>query len=291
MRTKLKFKRLQPDEVKIGDIIVIPKKEKGKRNKLHLSPYTMRRHGLMYAKKYRETYKKLFGNPDTTLCIITDVQHKYFRDIDLIKNISNSIVQTKSFKVPIETLCIASSMSYYAARTYLSSIIDIMAELKITEKDLRPLKSKIQTSGLCSLTGIPVPYGYPHNVTLSLKQLYEKVSIHLLNQLNSDYDSMGARLKFLEFLVKQGAYILRPENAETSKYVAMTIYSHANTVESIPSQVDKIVREHIKEIRNEVKDIRKKCTTWKKFYKMYNDPEAIIQALNKVCGIKKESIS
>ena len=63
MGTKLKFKKIQPNEVVIGDIIVIPEEE-GTKNKLHLTPCTMKKHGLNYRLKHRFTYDELFGKSD-----------------------------------------------------------------------------------------------------------------------------------------------------------------------------------------------------------------------------------
>lgn len=290
MGTKLKFKRIQPNEVVAGDIIVIPKEEKGTKNKLHLTPYTMRKHGLKYRIKHRFTYDKLFGESDTTLCVITQVCYKYYKDIELIKNVSNSIKHTGSFKAPIEKVNIIPLISREAAYLYYSPIIDIMVEANISEKDLKPLNSKIEKSDIHYITELPRFFSSEY-YDLSTKNFYEKISMHLINNMDSPYISIPAYLRFLEFIVKQGAYILRPENPETSKHIAMTIYSSTNKIKHTSSQINNKIQEYIKELRQEVKDLRKKYMTWEKFYKMYNNPKAITQALNKVCGIKKESLS
>lgn len=290
MGTKLKFKRIQPNEVVAGDIIVIPKEEKGTKNKLHLTPYTMKKHGLNYRLKHQLTYDELFGKSDTTLCVITQVYNKYYRDIELIKNVSNSVKPTGSFKAPIEKVNIIPLISREAAYLYSNSIMDIMAEANITEKDLKPLNSKIERSDIHCITGLPGLFSSEY-YNLSKKGLYEKINMRLTSNIHSHYISIPAYLRFLEFIVKQGAYILRPENPETSKHIAMTIYSSTNKIKHMSSQINDKVQEYIKELRQEVKDLRKKYVTWEKFYKMYNNPKAITQALNKVCGIKKESLS
>lgn len=290
MGTKLKFKRIQPNEVVAGDIIVIPKEEKGTKNKLHLTPYTMRKHGLKYKIKHQFTYDKLFGGSDTTLCVITQVCYKYYRDIELIKNVSNSIKHTGSFKAPIEKVNIIPLISREAAYLYSSPIIDIMVEANISEKDFKPLNSKIEKNDIHYITELPGLFSSEY-YNLSTKNFYEKISMRLINNMNSPYISIPAYLRFLEFIVKQGAYILRPENPETSKHIAMTIYSSTNKIKHMSSQINNKIQEYIKELRQEVKDLRKKYMTWEKFYKMYNNPKAITQALSKVCGIKKESLS
>ena len=290
MGTKLKFKRIQPNEVVAGDIIVIPKEEKGTKNKLHLTPYTMKKHGLKYRLKHQLTYDELFGKSDTTLCVITQVYNKYYRDIELIKNVSNSVKPTGSFKAPIEKVNIIPLISREAAYLYSNSIMDIMAEANITKKDLKPLNSKIERSNIHCITGLP-GFFCSEYYNLSKKDLYEKINMRLTSNIHSPYISIPAYLRFLEFIVKQGAYILRPENPETLKHIAMTIYSSTNKIKHMSSQINDKVQEYIKELRQEVKDFRKKYVTWEKFYKMYNNPKAITQALNKACGIKKESLS
>ena len=291
MGTKLKFKKIQPNEVVIGDIIVIPEEE-GTKNKLHLTPCTMKKHGLNYRLKHRFTYDELFGKSDTTLGVITQVYNKYYRDIELIKNVSNSVKPTGSFKAPIEKVNIIPLISLEAAHLYINSIMDIMAEANITVKDLKPLNSKIEKSNIHYITGLPGLFSSEYyNLYLSKKDLYEKINMCLTSNMHSPYISIPAQLKFLEFIVKQGAYILRPENPETSKHIAMTIYSSTNKIKHMSSQINDKVQKYIKELRQEVKDLRKKYMTWEKFYKMYNNPKAITQALNKVCGIKKESLS
>ena len=292
MGTKLKFKKIQPNEVVIGDIIVIPEEEEGTKNKLHLTPCTMKKHGLNYRLKHRFTYDELFGKSDTTLGVITQVYNKYYRDIELIKNVSNSVKPTGSFKAPIERVNIIPLISLEAAHLYINSIMDIMAEANITVKDLKPLNSKIEKSNIHYITGLPGLFSSEYyNLYLSKKDLYEKINMCLTSNMHSPYISIPAQLKFLEFIVKQGAYILRPENPETSKHIAMTIYSSTNKIKHMSSQINDKVQKYIKELRQEVKDLRKKYMTWEKFYKMYNNPKAITQALNKVCGIKKESLS
>lgn len=292
MGTKLKFKKIQPNEVVIGDIIVIPEEEEGTKNKLHLTPCTMKKHGLNYRLKHRFTYDELFGKSDTTLGVITQVYNKYYRDIELIKNVSNSVKPTGSFKAPIEKVNIIPLISLEAAHLYINSIMDIMAEANITVKDLKPLNSKIEKSNIHYITGLPGLFSSEYyNLYLSKKDLYEKINMRLTSNMHSHYISIPAQLKFLEFIVKQGAYILRPENPETSKHIAMTIYSSTNKIKHMSSQINDKVQKYIKELRQEVKDLRKKYMTWEKFYKMYNNPKAITQALNKVCGIKKESLS
>ena len=292
MGTKLKFKKIQPNEVVIGDIIVIPEEKEGTKNKLHLTPCTMKKHGLNYRLKHRFTYDELFGKSDTTLGVITQVYNKYYRDIELIKNVSNSVKPTGSFKAPIERVNIIPLISLEAAHLYINSIMDIMAEANITVKDLKPLNSKIEKSNIHYITGLPGLFSSEYyNLYLSKKDLYEKINMRLTSNMHSPYISIPAQLKFLEFIVKQGAYILRPENPETSKHIAMTIYSSTNKIKHMSSQINDKVQKYIKELRQEVKDLRKKYMTWEKFYKMYNNPKAITQALNKVCGIKKESLS
>ena len=292
MGTKLKFKKIQPNEVVIGDIIVIPEEEEGTKNKLHLTPCTMKKHGLNYRLKHRFTYDELFGKSDTTLGVITQVYNKYYRDIELIKNVSNSVKPTGSFKAPIEKVNIIPLISLEAAHLYINSIMDIMAEANITVKDLKPLNSKIEKSNIHYITDLPGLFSSEYyNLYLSKKDLYEKINMRLTSNMHSHYISIPAQLKFLEFIVKQGAYILRPENPETSKHIAMTIYSSTNKIKHMSSQINDKVQKYIKELRQEVKDLRKKYMTWEKFYKMYNNPKAITQALNKVCGIKKESLS
>ena len=292
MGTKLKFKKIQPNEVVIGDIIVIPEEEEGTKNKLHLTPCTMKKHGLNYRLKHRFTYDELFGKSDTTLGVITQVYNKYYRDIELIKNVSNSVKPTGSFKAPIEKVNIIPLISLEAAHLYINSIMDIMAEANITVKDLKPLNSKIEKSNIHYITDLPGLFSSEYyNLYLSKKDLYEKINMRLTSNMHSPYISIPAQLKFLEFIVKQGAYILRPENPETSKHIAMTIYSSTNKIKHMSSQINDKVQKYIKELRQEVKDLRKKYMTWEKFYKMYNNPKAITQALNKVCGIKKESLS
>ena len=292
MGTKLKFKKIQPNEVVIGDIIVIPEEEEGTKNKLHLTPCTMKKHGLNYRLKHRFTYDELFGKSDTTLGVITQVYNKYYRDIELIKNVSNSVKPTGSFKAPIERVNIIPLISLEAAHLYINSIMDIMAEANITVKDLKPLNSKIEKSNIHYITDLPGLFSSEYyNLYLSKKDLYEKINMRLTSNMHSPYISIPAQLKFLEFIVKQGAYILRPENPETSKHIAMTIYSSTNKIKHMSSQINDKVQKYIKELRQEVKDLRKKYMTWEKFYKMYNNPKAITQALNKVCGIKKESLS
>ena len=201
MGTKLKFKRIQPNEVVAGDIIVIPKEEKGTKNKLHLTPYTMKKHGLKYRLKHRFTYDELFGKSDTTLCVITQVYNKYYRDRELIKNVSNSIKPTGSFKAPIEKVNIIPLRSREAAYLYSNSIMDIMAEANITEKDLKPLNSKIERSDIHCITGLPGLFSSEY-YNLSKKGFYEKINMRLTSNIHSHYISIPAYLRFLEFIVK-----------------------------------------------------------------------------------------
>lgn len=297
----IKFTKVENiDDVREGDIIVVPHERGVKRRVLHLAPKTWSKLGLHVTRRNSGAVKAMFGTTEhTVMHVLVGVQHKYCPDAELFPSVTNRIGTPGSLRRPVRSVRIAPFRSTASAEQFRD---ELTADVKASLDYGMLLDSLPEIDGIPAVHEPDIPSSRCRYIDDSdanpadplMDHDIDKVVSHNISMVRGD--DMGSVLFadacFLTSLRSRGASIIRAANDATRMFIAKTIVKRRSAeVDGSMARTSSEVSALIARLRAELahmQDIRRR---WKRFYEAHTGPVSeASEAVAKSAGIRKEDI-